>query len=205
MFTSEQLVATTAIAPEVNIAERPSPSAVIPLPRDFATSQVAVRVSEPREDAFGNVIGHKTLHGEEPDKKSSPVKTLFGWRPDKPKKEKKSELSKRALGMLERDGQKRAVVRMEYANMSVYEGEWADGKREGVGRQVFTDGDWYEGNWFADLPDGKGKLSFKKGENSFFEGMFNAGVPDGPGKLVRVSGGELVGMWRNGAYVDEDN
>jgi hypothetical protein len=35
--------------------------------------------------------------------------------------------------------------------------------------------------------------------------MFNAGVPDGPGKLVRTSGDELVGMWRDGAYVDEEN
>ena len=206
IFTSDQLATTAVIAPEVTGAERSSRSAALPLPRDFATKQVTVRVSEPRMDESGNVIGYKTLQGEEPDKKSSPVKTLFGWRPDKPKKQEKSELSRRALGMLEQDGKRRgAAVRMEFANTSVYEGEWADGKREGVGRQVFADGDWYEGNWFADLPDGKGKLSFKTGENSFFEGMFNAGVPDGPGKLVRTSGDELVGMWRDGAYVDEEN
>ena len=205
IFTSDQLAATAIIAPEVSGAERASRSATLPLPRDFATKQVTVRVSEPRMDESGNVIGYKTLQGQEPDKKSSPVKTLFGWRPDKPKTQEKSELSKRALGMLEQDAKRGAVVRMEFANTSVYEGEWADGKREGVGRQVFADGDWYEGNWFADLPDGKGKLSFKTGENSFFEGMFNAGVPDGPGKLVRASGDELIGTWRDGAYVDEEN
>jgi hypothetical protein len=131
--------------------------------------------------------------------------SLFGWRPNKEKKDEKSNLSKRAMGMLEKDrvGADRAVVRMEFANMSVYEGEWANGKREGDGRQVFADGDWFEGKWQSDVPDGKGRLTWKAGELSYFEGMFDSGIPDGPGTLVYASGKKLNGTWRQGAFVNE--
>merc|ERR1712216_851033 len=61
IFTSDQLATTAVIAPEVTGAERSSRSAALPLPRDFATKQVTVRVSEPRMDESGNVIGYKTL------------------------------------------------------------------------------------------------------------------------------------------------
>jgi hypothetical protein len=132
--------------------------------------------------------------------------SLFGWRPNKPKKEEKSNLSKRAMGMLEKDriGSDRAVVRMEFANMSVYEGEWANGKREGEGRQVFADGDWYEGKWYGDVPDGKGRLTWKTGELSYFEGMFNQGKPDGQGTLTWTSGKTMSGSWKEGALVSVD-
>jgi len=207
-FTSEDLAspapATATATATMPAAEEatPPPTTRFYLPNDFATKQVAVRISEPQEDASGNVIGYKTLDGKEIDKKSSPIKTLFGWRPSKPKEQEKSNLSKRAMGMLEKDRiGSGAVVRMEFANMSVYEGEWANGKREGDGRQVFADGDWYEGKWYADLPDGKGRLTWKRGEYAYYEGMFNAGKPDGFGKLVKTSGEEIVGTWRDGALV----
>ena len=132
--------------------------------------------------------------------------SLFGWRPNKSKKEEKSNLSKRARGMLEKDriGADRAVVRMEFANMSVYEGEWANGKREGEGRQVFADGDWYEGKWYGDVPDGKGRLTWKSGELSYFEGMFDQGKPDGRGTLTWTSGKTVSGSWREGTLVSVD-
>ena len=202
----ESSIATAAPAVE---KERVSSDTVkIPLPRDFASKQVAVRISEPQQDASGNVIGYKTLNGSDA-KKESPMKragSLFGWRPNKPKKEEKSNLSKRAMGMLEKDriGADRAVVRMEFANMSVYEGEWANGKREGEGRQVFADGDWYEGKWYGDVPDGKGRLTWKSGELSYFEGMFNQGKPDGRGTLTWTSGKTVSGSWREGELVSVD-
>ena len=203
-FTSEDLAAPASAPATMPAAEEaPARSTTrFSLPHDFGTKQVAVRISEPQEDASGNVIGYKTLDGEEIDKQSSPIKTLFGYRPSKSKEQEKSNLSKRAMGMLEKDRVgSGAIVRMEFANMSVYEGEWANGKREGDGRQVFADGDWYEGKWYADLPDGKGRLTWKRGEYAYFEGMFNAGKPDGSGKLVETSGEEIVGTWRDGALV----
>ena len=203
-FTSEDLAALASAPATMPAAEEaPARSTTrFSLPHDFGTKQVAVRISEPQEDASGNVIGYKTLDGEEIDKQSSPIKTLFGYRPSKSKEQEKSNLSKRAMGMLEKDRVgSGAIVRMEFANMSVYEGEWANGKREGDGRQVFADGDWYEGKWYADLPDGKGRLTWKRGEYAYFEGMFNAGKPDGSGKLVETSGEEIVGTWRDGALV----
>ena len=203
-FTSEDLAAPASAPATMPAAEEaPARSTTrFSLPHDFGTKQVAVRISEPQEDASGNVIGYKTLDGKEIDKQSSPIKTLFGYRPSKSKEQEKSSLSKRAMGMLEKDRVgSGAIVRMEFANMSVYEGEWANGKREGDGRQVFADGDWYEGKWYADLPDGKGRLTWKRGEYAYFEGMFNAGKPDGSGKLVETSGEEIVGTWRDGALV----
>ena len=206
-FTSEDL-ASQASAPATMPAAEEAPARSttrFSLPNDFGTKQVAVRISEPQEDASGNVIGYKTLDGREIDKQSSPIKTLFGYRPSKSKEQEKSNLSKRAMGMLEKDRVgSGAIVRMEFANMSVYEGEWVNGKREGDGRQVFADGDWYEGKWYADLPDGKGRLTWKRGEYAYFEGMFNAGKPDGSGKLVETSGEEIVGTWRDGALVIAD-
>ena len=203
-FTSEDLAAPASAPATMPAAEEvPARSTTrFSLPNDFGTKQVAVRISEPQEDASGNVIGYKTLDGKEIDKQSSPIKTLFGYRPSKSKEQEKSNLSKRAMGMLEKDRVgSGAIVRMEFANMSVYEGEWVNGKREGDGRQVFADGDWYEGKWYADLPDGKGRLTWKRGEYAYFEGMFNAGKPDGSGKLVETSGEEIVGTWRDGALV----
>jgi hypothetical protein len=203
-FTSEDLAAPASAPATMPAAEEaPARSTTrFSLPHDFGTKQVAVRISEPQEDASGNVIGYKTLDGKEIDKQSSPIKTLFGYRPSKSKEQEKSNLSKRAMGMLEKDRVgSGAIVRMEFANMSVYEGEWVNGKREGDGRQVFADGDWYEGKWYADLPDGKGRLTWKRGEYAYFEGMFNAGKPDGSGKLVETSGEEIVGTWRDGALV----
>ena len=203
-FTSEDLAAPASAPATMPAAEEaPARSTTrFSLPHDFGTKQVAVRISEPQEDASGNVIGYKTLDGKEIDKQSYPIKTLFGYRPSKSKEQEKSNLSKRAMGMLEKDRVgSGAIVRMEFANMSVYEGEWVNGKREGDGRQVFADGDWYEGKWYADLPDGKGRLTWKRGEYAYFEGMFNAGKPDGSGKLVETSGEEIVGTWRDGALV----
>lgn len=203
----ESSIATAGAAVE---QERVSGDTVkIPLPRDFASKQVAVRISTPQQDDSGNVIGYKTLDGSDA-KKESPMKragSLFGWRPNKSKKEEKSNLSKRAMGMLEKDriGADRAVVRMEFANMSVYEGEWANGKREGEGRQVFADGDWYEGKWYGDVPDGKGRLTWKSGELSYFEGIFDQGKPDGRGTLTWTSGKTVSGSWREGTLVSVDD
>jgi len=180
----------------------------VPLPRDFDSDQVAVRISEPKLDATGNVIGYRSIdaNGVKKDagdsNKDGGGGGIFGWRPNKAKKEEKSNLSKRALGMLENDRSGLSMVRMEFANMSVYEGEWYDGKREGDGRQVFADGDSYEGKWQNGKPDGKGRLSFKNG--GYFEGLFNAGRPSGRGTFVRNTGETFTGAWFDGVLEESD-
>ena len=181
----------------------------VPLPRDFVSQQVAVRISEPKLDNTGNVIGFRAIDADgetKPDEPSKPdrVGGIFGWRPNKSnKKEEKSNLSKRAAGMLAKDrvGADRTIVRMEFANMSVYEGECHAGKREGEGRQVFADGDWYEGKWHNGKPDGKGRLSYRDG--GYFEGVFNAGAPCGRGTLSRTNGETFSGEWLDGEFMDE--
>ena len=223
VFTATQLagepaVNETNVANDVNVFQsdvtpvaKTSRVKLPSLPRDFTAKEVAVRISEPQRDASGNVIGYKTLDGKMLDTKSSSklerVRSLFGWRPEKAADEK-SNLSKRAMGMLEKDraGSDRAAVRVEYATLAVYEGEWVNGRREGDGRQVFADGDWFDGKWYADLPDGKGRLTWKaNAEFAYFEGMFNAGKIEGEGTLVKHSGERVVGIWREGALVSGDN
>ena len=209
--SSAQTVTDKITYEEVEIATNAPPKVTLPaLPRDFAVNGVAVRISEPQRDNAGNVIGYKTLEAKESDstkqsKKLSRGRSLFGWRPAK-KEEEKSNLSKRALGMLEKDrvGSDRSVVRVEFASLAVYEGEWVNGKREGDGRQVFANGDWYDGKWFGDLPNGKGRLSFKTGDVAYFDGTFNAGEVDGDGTLVKHSGEEITGIWRDGALVSDE-
>ena len=220
MYTSAELSGETSSAQtvtdkityeEVEIATNAPPKVTLPaIPRDFVVNGVAVRISEPQRDNAGNVIGYKTLEAKESDstkqsKKLSRGRSLFGWRPAK-KEEEKSNLSKRALGMLEKDrvGSDRSVVRVEFASLAVYEGEWVNGKREGDGRQVFANGDWYDGKWFGDLPNGKGRLSFKTGDVAYFDGTFNAGEVDGDGTLVKHSGEEITGIWRDGALVSDE-
>ena len=185
----------------------------VPLPRDFNSQQVAVRISEPKLDSTGNVVGFRAVDAKgesssEPEESSSKPERggIFGWRPNKSqnKKEEKSNLSRRAAGMLEKDrvGADRTIMRMEFANMSVYEGECHAGKREGEGRQVFADGDCYEGKWHNGKPDGKGRLSYKNG--GYFEGVFNAGTPNGRGTLSRTNGETFTGEFVDGEFVGGD-
>ena len=45
---------------------------------------------------------------------------------------------------------------MNYADGSVYSGQWRDDKREGYGRMYYASGSVYEGEWVADKRHGQG-------------------------------------------------
>jgi hypothetical protein len=84
----------------------------------------------------------------------------------------------------DREARTRPILRVEYANMCVYEGEVLEKttKAEGSGIMRFASGDWYEGRFAQGKPDGKGKLSFSRG--GYFEGEWLNGKPVN-GSLVK--------------------
>ena len=84
----------------------------------------------------------------------------------------------------DREARTRPILRVEYANMCVYEGEVLEKttKAEGSGIMRFASGDWYEGRFAHGKPDGKGKLSFSRG--GYFEGEWLNGKPVN-GSLVK--------------------
>ena len=68
---------------------------------------------------------------------------------------------------------------LQYANGSVYEGQWQDGAREGLGRLIHGTGDAYEGEWRGDKANGYGIFSNLQGYR--FEGQWKEDCQDGLG------------------------
>ena len=66
---------------------------------------------------------------------------------------------------------------MQYANGSVYEGQWRNGVREGFGRLIHVTGDMYEGDWRGDKANGYGVFSNLQGYQ--FEGQWRDDCQDG--------------------------
>lgn len=198
--TTESSAATTAN----NDAAR------ITVPGELTGSVVLtpVRVLRPKEDASGNVVGYRAVDSvndydkadvddndidTQNEKSNSNSKfSLLGWRPFSSKNDASSSSSSsskvrsRAFGVLEsdREARTRPILRVEYANMCVYEGEVLEKttKAEGSGIMRFASGDWYEGRFAQGKPDGKGKLSFSRG--GYFEGEWLNGKPVN-GSLVK--------------------
>ncbi|MDR2778075.1 MAG: hypothetical protein LBB13_01025 [Rickettsiales bacterium] len=124
------------------------------------------------------------------------------------------------------------VVRREFANGDIYEGEFNDdGKREGIGKCFYSDGDVYEGEWLNDRKDGKGKQIYANGDiyegewenddmcgkgrymwvdGEIYEGFWRDGVREGVGTCKYKNGYEYVGNWKNdqrdgnGKFIDEN-
>ena len=185
-------------------------AARITVPGELTGSVVLtpVRVLRPKEDASGNVVGYRAVDSvndydkadvddndidTQNEKSNSNSKfSLLGWRPFSSKNDASSSSSSsskvrsRAFGVLEsdREARTRPILRVEYANMCVYEGEVLEKttKAEGSGIMRFASGDWYEGRFAQGKPDGKGKLSFSRG--GYFEGEWLNGKPVN-GSLVK--------------------
>jgi len=172
-----------------------------------------VRVLRPKEDESGNVVGYRAVdsvddydnninedNDDENDNDSSSSSpsyskfSLLGWRPFSSKNDKKesntdTKVKNRMFNVLEsdREARTRPILRVEYANMCVYEGEVLEKttKAEGSGIMRFASGDWYEGKFSNGLPDGKGKISYAK-DGKVFEGVWSNGSPIN-GSFVDVS------------------
>ena len=186
-----------------NAAITQDDAAQISVPGELTGSVVLtpVRVLRPKEDASGNVVGYSAVDsvndynnndnydeddedGNEENDSNSKF-SLLGWRPFSSKNDSSSSSSSsskvrsRAFGVLEsdREARIRPILRVEYANMCVYEGEVLEKttQAEGAGIMRFASGDWYEGRFAQGKPDGKGKLSFSKG--GYFEGEWLNGKP----------------------------
>jgi len=55
------------------------------------------------------------------------------------------------------------LIKFEYENGDIYEGEWRKGRIDGSGKMEFIGGDLYEGEWKNDMMDGRGKNIYHNG------------------------------------------
>jgi hypothetical protein len=55
------------------------------------------------------------------------------------------------------------VVKVTFANKSIYEGEIENYKANGYGKLIFPDDTYYIGQWKDDKPHGKGKQQYIDG------------------------------------------
>ena len=197
---------------ESSAATANNDAARITVPGELTGSVVLtpVRVLRPKEDASGNVVGYRAVDSvndydkadvddndidDQNEKSNSNSKfSLLGWRPFSSKNDKKesntdTKVKNRMFNVLEsdREARTRPILRVEYANMCVYEGEVLEKttKAEGSGIMRFASGDWYEGKFSNGLPDGKGKISYAK-DGKVFEGVWSNGSPIN-GSFVDVS------------------
>ena len=53
------------------------------------------------------------------------------------------------------------MVRHEYGNGDMYEGDWVDDVRSGLGVLTMANGDRYEGHWLADQKEGPGRYFYR--------------------------------------------
>eukprot|EP01088_Endostelium_zonatum_P013742 TRINITY_DN28548_c0_g1_i1.p1 TRINITY_DN28548_c0_g1~~TRINITY_DN28548_c0_g1_i1.p1 ORF type:complete len:104 (-),score=35.73 TRINITY_DN28548_c0_g1_i1:17-304(-) len=95
---------------------------------------------------------------------------------------------------------------MEYSNGSSYEGGWSRGVKHGKGKMIYADGSEYEGEWVfgerhgtgmykdvAGVYNGKWQDDKKHGENGRWCSNFACFKK------------EIMGEWRNGEYIFEEN
>ena len=62
-------------------------------------------------------------------------------------------------GATDKNGERDGFGTCNFADGSIYEGNWNNGLRNGYGKYTFSNGAIYDGNWENDLMHGKGKLS----------------------------------------------
>lgn len=86
----------------------------------------------------------------------------------------------------------------EYADGSVYDGEWRNNEREGTGTLKTRDYE-YIGAWRNNKKHGQGKEKFLCGIRGTFVGHFSEGLKEGAGKLELENGYKYEGKYRNDA------
>jgi hypothetical protein len=65
---------------------------------------------------------------------------------------------------------------MQYADGSIYQGEFHLEKRHGQGILLLPNGDRYEGVWFNDQKEGPGKFIYRQ-KRQIYEGEWSLGMP----------------------------
>ena len=86
---------------------------------------------------------------------------------------------------------------MQYANGSVYEGEWELGVKQGFGRLVNSQGDAYEGGWIDDRAEGFGIMLNSQGYR--YEGQWEGDRQEGLGmETWLINNSRYVGNFEDG-------
>ena len=86
---------------------------------------------------------------------------------------------------------------MEYADSSVYDGEWNNGKFDGEG--IFSNEQYtYRGSFLNNYPHGTGSLLFK--DFSSYVGEWKDGMPNGKGVMNFPNGDSYDGEWLNSEF-----
>ena len=94
------------------------------------------------------------------------------------------------------NGQREGQGRLEYANGSVYEGEWEADEFHGRGRYASANGDGYEGEFRAGVMHGEGQYWFVNGDE--YKGHYKNGLHEGHGVYTDASGDKYEGEWKMG-------
>jgi len=99
-----------------------------------------------------------------------------------------------------KDNKKHGKGKSTFPDGEVYEGDYKDGKKHGKGTMTWADGDIYEGDYKDDKRHGKGKMTFPDGQ--VYEGDHQDDKRNGKGKLIYTNGniyeGEFKDNKRNG-------
>jgi hypothetical protein len=82
----------------------------------------------------------------------------------------------------------------QWADGSMYHGDWRDGKMNGDGLMKFADGNVYDGEWLNGLQHGQGTFYWKSG--SIFAGEWKNDMMDGYGVWMGNDGREYEGQWK---------
>ena len=114
---------------------------------------------------------NQTKHSSEPSWSTSPTKNR-----------------KRAI-------HSRGILKKEYSNGDVYEGQFKDGKRTGQGTYTWLSGSVYEGQWKDNEQHGLGTKSWANGD--VYEGQFKDGKKTGQGTWASSHGDVYEGQWKD--------
>jgi len=83
-----------------------------------------------------------------------------------------------------------------YADGGAYEGEFEKGYPQGHGKCTYPDGSRYEGDWFMGDKDGEGVYTFTEGHE--YVGEFANDQIDGRGVILFTTGEAYNGDWKDG-------
>jgi len=87
---------------------------------------------------------------------------------------------------------------IEYADGSVYEGEFSQDQLQGLGVMKYASGEIRRGTFVAGQMEGKGSILYSN--HSRYEGELRAGSPNGTGRMEFADGSSYEGEFVSGKY-----
>ncbi|KRX10994.1 Protein kinase-like domain [Pseudocohnilembus persalinus] len=81
-----------------------------------------------------------------------------------------------------KEKENKVIVKLDFGNGDLYEGEILDNMRNGYGKQIWKNGAVYEGNWLNNNKHGQG--IYKNKEGDYYEGSWFKNKKQGHGILI---------------------